>query len=78
MCWITTNSLHCTKFTEVYRLNELCTFISIKCIQELNAHMQVPVPHFGIVLDHDNFHELAKRVEAAGIKFVVPVRVSES
>jgi len=40
--------------------------------------MQVPVPHFGIVLDHDNFHELAKRVEAAGIKFVVPVSVYES
>jgi len=48
------------------------------CIHELIAYMQVPVPHFGIVLDHDKFHELAKRVEAAGIKFVVPVRVSES
>ena len=35
---------------------------------------QVPVPHFGIVLDVDNFHQLAGRVAAAGIPFVIAVR----
>ena len=35
---------------------------------------EVPVPHFGIVLEADKFHDLARRVEAAGISFVVPVK----
>jgi extradiol dioxygenase family protein len=28
----------------------------------------VPVPHFGVVLDWDDFHALADRVRAAGVK----------
>lgn len=31
----------------------------------------VPVPHFGVVLTMDDWHALAKRVEAAGIEFVI-------
>jgi extradiol dioxygenase family protein len=32
---------------------------------------QVPVPHFGLVLDVDDFHALAGRLEAAGTDFVI-------
>lgn len=31
----------------------------------------VPVPHFGAVLDWDQFHALAKRLEAAGTRFEI-------
>ena len=31
----------------------------------------VPVPHFGVLLDVDAFHELAGRVRTAGIDFVI-------
>lgn len=31
----------------------------------------VPVPHFGLALTQDQFHGLADRVKAAGIKFVL-------
>jgi extradiol dioxygenase family protein len=31
----------------------------------------VPVPHFGVVLDWDHFHALADRIKAAGVEFVV-------
>jgi extradiol dioxygenase family protein len=37
----------------------------------------VPVPHFGIVLDKAQFHELAQRIQAAGVKFVIPVSMHE-
>ncbi len=29
----------------------------------------VPVPHFGVLLDVDSFHELAERLRTAGIPF---------
>ena len=29
----------------------------------------VPVPHFGVVLEWDTFHKLADRVRKAGVKF---------
>ena len=32
---------------------------------------QVPVPHFGLVLDVDDFHQLAGRLKAAGASFVI-------
>ena len=32
----------------------------------------VPVPHFGIVLDMAGFDTLAERVAAAGINFIIP------
>jgi extradiol dioxygenase family protein len=31
----------------------------------------VPVPHFGVVLDVDDFHLLAGKLTAAGIEFVI-------
>ncbi|GAA3559948.1 VOC family protein [Amycolatopsis ultiminotia] len=31
----------------------------------------VPVPHFGLVLDVDGFHELAARLRGAGTEFVI-------
>lgn len=32
---------------------------------------QVPVPHFGLILGIPEFHELAERIRAAGIAFVI-------
>jgi extradiol dioxygenase family protein len=31
----------------------------------------VPVPHFGVVLDWDDFHTFAAKITAAGLKFVI-------
>jgi extradiol dioxygenase family protein len=31
----------------------------------------VPVPHFGVVLEWTAWHELARRLEAAGVRFVI-------
>jgi extradiol dioxygenase family protein len=31
----------------------------------------VPVPHFGVLLDLDDFHALAERVRSAGVPFVI-------
>lgn len=31
----------------------------------------VPVPHFGVVLDWDDFHVFAARIGAAGVDFVI-------
>lgn len=36
----------------------------------VDAH-DVPVPHFGVLLDGDAFHALAARVRAAGVVFVI-------
>lgn len=32
---------------------------------------EVPVPHFGVVLPWDEFHALAARLRAGGVKFVI-------
>ena len=32
---------------------------------------EVPVPHFGLALTVEEFHALAKRVEAAGVEFII-------
>ena len=37
---------------------------------EVDGH-DVPVPHFGVVLDWDHFHGLAERLRAQGVKFVI-------
>jgi uncharacterized protein len=37
-------------------------------------HM-VPMPHFGLVLDLPRFEELAGRLQAAGVDFVLPPQV---
>lgn len=31
----------------------------------------VPVPHFGVVLEWDDFHRLAERLKAAGVRFEI-------
>ena len=31
----------------------------------------VPVPHFGLILPIDDFHQLAERLRAAGVTFVI-------
>ena len=31
----------------------------------------VPVPHFGVVLDWEDFHALAERLRAGGVNFVI-------
>jgi extradiol dioxygenase family protein len=36
---------------------------------------QVPVPHFGVVLDMARWQALAQRLEAGGAAFVIPPRV---
>ena len=35
----------------------------------------VPVPHFGLILGVDQFHELATRLRAAGVEFVIEPHV---
>jgi len=35
----------------------------------------VPVPHFGLILTPEAFHELAARVQAAGVAFVIAPEV---
>lgn len=37
--------------------------------------VEVPVPHFGVVLTMDQWHELADRVKAAGIPFGVEPQI---
>ena len=37
---------------------------------EVDGH-DVPVPHFGVVLDWDEFHAFAARLRAQGVKFVI-------
>lgn len=32
---------------------------------------QVPIPHFGVILDWDTFHTLADRLKAAQINFII-------
>ena len=31
----------------------------------------VPVPHFGVIMDWDDFHGFAERIGAAGVEFVI-------
>ncbi len=37
---------------------------------EVDGH-DVPVPHFGVVLEWDQFHEFAARLKQHGVKFVI-------
>jgi uncharacterized protein len=36
---------------------------------------EVPVPHFGVLLDVDAFHRLAARLSAGGVEFVIAPHV---
>ena len=33
--------------------------------------ISVPMPHFGCVLDWDSFHDLADKLQSAGIQFII-------
>ena len=33
--------------------------------------ISVPIPHFGCVLDWDSFHDLADKLQSAGIQFII-------
>lgn len=35
----------------------------------------VPVPHFGVVLDWDDFHALARRLQDAGVDFIIAPKI---
>ena len=37
--------------------------------------ISVPIPHFGCVLDWSSFHDLADKLQSAGIKFIVEANV---
>ena len=37
--------------------------------------ISVPMPHFGCVLDWSSFHNLADKIQSAGIKFIVEPNV---
>ncbi len=41
-----------------------------KIINPVDGH-NVPVPHFGVVLEWDQWHEFAEKLKAAKIKFVI-------
>jgi len=44
-----------------------------RCIDYFNPvdGDEVPVPHFGLALTVEQFHDLAERVRKAGIKFII-------
>ncbi|MEQ1606152.1 MAG: VOC family protein [Pyrinomonadaceae bacterium] len=46
----------------------------IKTANEVDSD-HVPVPHFGIVMEMDKWHELAERLRASGVKFVIEPKV---
>ena len=60
----------------IYGHQLVCHYVGddYKCIDYVNPvdGDEVPVPHHGIILEsEEKFHELAKRVEKAGIKFII-------
>ena len=55
--------------------NQLSLHIG-QTIQELESdsrvdNVEVPLPHFGCVLDWDSFHNLADKLKLAGIVFII-------
>ena len=46
----------------------------IKASNDVDAD-HVPVPHFGIVMEMDKWRELAERLRASGVKFVIEPKV---
>jgi extradiol dioxygenase family protein len=43
-------------------------------VNPVDGH-EVPVPHFGLILTVERFHELAERLRAAGARFVIEPHV---
>ena len=54
----------------------VCHYVgsNYRCIDYFNPvdGDEVPVPHFGIVLQESEFHALSKRLEQAKIQFIIP------
>jgi hypothetical protein len=46
----------------------------VKAANEVDSD-SVPVPHFGIVMEMDNWRELAERLRASGVNFVIEPKV---
>ena len=65
-CWIDFN---------LYGHQLVCHLTKYPVAQELPANNvdgeQVPVPHFGVVLDWSEWETLAARLEAANIRFII-------
>lgn len=54
--------------------HQIVAHLSADCRPEVRRPVDgedVPVPHFGVVLDVGGFDELAARLEAAGVAFVI-------
>jgi hypothetical protein len=51
--------------------HEVSGAIPVAGTSTVDGH-QVPVPHFGIVLEVPQFHELAARLERMNVEFVIP------
>lgn len=43
---------------------------NLQIVNEVDDH-GVPVPHFGVVLEWDSWHEFAERLKKAEVKFVI-------
>lgn len=56
------NQLVCHYVNDTYRCTDYYNTVDTDA---------VPVPHFGVVLSIEQFHELAERVKKAGIPFIV-------
>ena len=52
----------------VLHMDENRTKPSVDTSNEVDGH-SVPIPHFGVVLKWDDWHQLADRLKATGIKF---------
>ena len=46
----------------------------VKATNDVDAD-HVPIPHFGIVLPMNEFHELAERLKNKGVKFIIEPKV---
>ncbi|MFJ9370259.1 VOC family protein [Nocardia sp. NPDC101769] len=43
---------------------------AVQGMSEVDGH-RVPVPHFGLLLQSEDFHALAERLRTAGVEFVI-------
>jgi len=57
-----------------FRGHQIVTHLAVSANQRISNPVDghdVPVPHFGLILEIDEFHELAERLRAAGTTFVI-------
>jgi len=57
-----------------FRGHQIVTHLAVSANQRISNDVDghdVPVPHFGLILEIDEFHELAERLRAAGTTFVI-------